>query len=462
MKKNWFKFLIIALSIVTFSSCLWDDEETELSSDPTFISLKFGRNDSIPALQYANFTIVYDSILKDSIIVNLDSLPFQTRIDSVFPTFTFRSTYLSQIIMIDSLGTGFDTIAITGKDTVDFTRVVKVRNIAASQKKERTYPVKVNVHQVEPELYVWKKLKDQIYPHPGSMQKALYFKNEYLLFVGTGLFNYLYVSTDAVNWNAASLSGMPAGLNFRNITVFNNNLYLADESGDLLSSSDGRSWNRHAGLIPGHKLISILFALEGNLWAVVRNDVSNQVHFALSNNGTAWSVQDQIPASFPIGEFASLSFKSRTNKPKAIVLGGYDADGKLLAKSWSVEKNVFGIYKWVDFSLENATLVSLAGAMLVHYDSKLLLFGGADADDNVILTPFMESIDEGLSWRAVNTTYNSIVDETGGFSYEPRSYQSVILDEADKRIYLFGGRTRSNVFTDVWTGKLNRMSFAIQ
>jgi hypothetical protein len=462
MKKNWFKFLIIVLSLITLSSCLWDDEETELSSDPTFISLKFGRNDSIPALQYANFTLVYDSVLKDSIIVNLDSLPYQTRIDSVFPTFTFRSTYLAQIILIDSLGTGFDTIAITGKDTVDFTRVVKVRNIALSQKAERTYPVKVNVHQVEPELYVWKKLKDQIYTHPGSMQKAVYFKNEYLLFVGSGLFNYLYVSTDAANWSSAALSGMPAGLNFRNITEFNNSLFLADEAGDMLSSSDGRTWIRNAGLIPGHKLISILFALEGNLWTLVRNDISNQIHFAMSSNGLTWSVQDQIPAAFPIGDFASLSFKSRTNKPKALVLGGFDVDGKLLAKSWSVEKNVFGVYKWVDFSLENSTLVSLSGAMLVPYDKKLLLFGGADADDNVINTPFMESIDEGLSWRAVNETYNSILDQDGGFSYDPRSYQSVILDEADKRIYLFGGRTRSNVFSDVWTGKLNRMSFAIQ
>lgn len=462
MKKNWFKFLIIALSLVTLSSCLWDEEETELSSDPTFISLRFGRNDSVPAQQFANFTLVYDSLLKDSIIVNLDSLPYLTRIDSVFPTFTFRSTYISQLILTDSLGTGFDTIAITGKDTVDFTRVVKVRNIAASQLKERTYPVKVNVHQVQPELYVWKKLKDQIYSHSGSMQKVVNFKNEYLFYVGSGLFNYLYVSADAVTWSSAALSGMPAGLNFRNITEFNNTLFLADESGDILSSTDGRNWNRHAGVIPGHKLISILFSLEGNLWAVIRNDVTSQVHFATSSNGLAWSVLEQIPAAFPIGDFASLSFKSRTNKPKALVLGGFDVDGKLLAKSWSVEKNVFGVYKWVDFSLENTTLVSLSGAMLVPYDNKLFLFGGADADDNVIGTSFMESIDEGLSWRLVDATYNTIIDEAGGFTYEPRSYQSVILDEANKRIYLFGGRTRSTVFTDVWTGKLNRTAFAIQ
>ncbi len=462
MKKNWFKFLIIALSLITLSSCLWEDEETVLSSDPTFISLKFGTNDSIPALQYANFTLVYDSLLKDSIIVNLDSLPYQTRIDSVFPTFTFRSTFFSQIILFDSLGTGLDTIAITGKDTIDFTRVVKVRNIAADQKAERTYPVKVNVHQVEPELYVWKKLRDQIYTHPGSMQKVVYFKNQYLFFAGSGLFNFLYVSSDATNWAAATLSGMPAGLNLRNITEFNNTLFLIDESGDILSSTDGRNWNRHVGVVPGHKFISILFGLEGNLWAVVRNDITKQVHFALSSNGLAWSVQVQIPTSFPIGDFASLSFKSRTNKPKALVLGGFDVDGKLLAKSWSVERNVFGVYRWVDFSLENSTLASLSGAMLVPYDNKLFLFGGSDADDQVIGTAFMESIDEGLTWRSVDTTYNKIADVAGGFTYEPRSNQSVILDEADKRIYLFGGRTRHKVFSDVWTGKLNRMSFAIQ
>ena len=173
------------------------------------------------------------------------------------------------------------------------------------------------------------------------------------------------------------------------------------------------------------------------------------------------SIGESVPSNFPVGDYASLSFASRTKKPKAIVLGGYSANGTLLRNAWSVERNVYNQFKWVDFSLENTSLVSLAGASLVTYDDKLLLFGGMDANDQVIKPFYIESIDEGLSWRAVDTTYNELYDEKLEISYTPRSYQSVIYEPVSKSIYLFGGRT-TQVYSDVWRGKLNRLSFIRQ
>ena len=63
MRNNFFKFLIFIVTIGIFSSCLWnDDDETELSNNPNFVSLKFSKNDSIPGLDGAVFTFTYDSI----------------------------------------------------------------------------------------------------------------------------------------------------------------------------------------------------------------------------------------------------------------------------------------------------------------------------------------------------------------------------------------------------------------
>lgn len=459
MRSNWFKFNILLIAVVVMSSCLWEDDERELSTNPNFYSLKFAKNDSIPNLETAVFSLEYDDILKDSIIVNLDSLPYLTRIDSVNPTFTFMSTAVSYLILKDSLGTGTDTIALTGKDTVDFTRVVSVLNYAEDQKANRTYPIKVNVHQVRPELFHWTRMNPAVYSHSGSIQKTVMFNNRFHFFASSGFNNHLYTSADGVNWTPVVLQGLPRDIvDLRSITIFNNALFYVHENGELYSSPDGSLWAKVPADAGTHTFVNLLFVLEGKLWATVRNTISGNHYFATSTGGVFWQVGEPIPGNFPVGDFASLAFASRTNKPKAIVLGGYSATGNLLRNAWSVQRNINNEYKWVDFSLENTSLVSLAGASLVSYDDKLLLFGGMDADDRVIDPFYMESIDEGLTWRGMDTTYNVLYDEQLNVRYQPRSYQSVVYEPSSKSIFLFGGRT-TQVYSDVWRGKLNRISF---
>lgn len=465
MKKLRFNFLILLLPCLLFSSCLWD-EEIVLSSNANFVSLRFGKNDSVPALQTAAFTLQFDSLLNDSVIANLDSLPFRTPIDSVYPTFTFVSSSRMQLIKRNVSGAKLDTITLTGNDTVDFNKVVSVRNIAADGKTTKTYPVKVNVHTVEPELYVWRKLTDRIYTHSGSEQKAVFFGGRFLFFVSSGVKNYVYSSQNATQWVELTLTGLPENPRLRNIVAFNNRLFLAHENGQIYSTSNGTTWSVVSTGPVGFQVVSLLFALENNLWAVAKKQNENAWHFALSTDGTQWSVGESIPQQFPVGDFAALSFHSRTNKPRGLVVGGFSTTGQILARTWSVERNVFQVYRWVDFGIENTTHVPLTGASVIAYDNKLLLFGGMDLNNNVIETPFMESIDEGLTWRAIDSRFNVIFDSIAGVKYTPRGYQSIVLDPSNHRIYLFGGRSgNENLFTlfsDVWTGKLNRRSFLRQ
>lgn len=468
MRTNLIKFLILALVIPFFSSCLWDDE-TVLSTNPTFVSLKFAANDSVPNIEDAVFTLELDSFkigdswVIDSVIVNLDSLPYQTRIDTVNPTFSFKSSSGAYLLMYDSARINIDTVGITGKDTIDFSRVISVTNTAEDKLTKRTYRIKVNVHQVEPELYQWERKVSSVFTHSGSNQKAILYKNKFLYFVSSGPRNYLYTSADASSWSPETLTGMPNYPELRNITVFNNVLYYVHEDGKIYSSSDGISWTGNSPGIAGHTLINLLFELNNNLWSIVKNNAGSRYYFATTSDGITWSVGDTIPDEFPVSSFAALSFKSRTNKPRAVILGGFSSKGELLRDIWSVEKNVYNVNKWVNFSLENTSLVSLAGASIIHYDDKLLLFGGMDIDDEIIKTPYMQSIDEGLSWQKTDTTYNTIRDTTLQLIYEPRSYQSVIHREDTHQIFLIGGRNRtSGVFSDVWVGKLNRLSFILQ
>ena len=482
MKLNPFKFILLIGIIITFSSCNWlDANDAEVSSNPYFVSLTFAANDSVPGLEDAAFTLEWDDQLGDSVIVNLDSLPYQTDITKVIPTFNFYSSAGAYVYLADTLGLGTisDTIVLSGKDTLNFERVVKIRNIAADETTEKTYPIKVNVHQVEPELYVWNKIADNIYSHSGSLQKAVYFNNQIFLYVSTSVKNYLYSSTDGVIWTdqTNAFKNLPLNSMIRVIVEFKNKLYLLSDDDKLYSTSDGYEWMSENGDISdsNYKFQTLLFELNGKLWSIMKSDVDNAYRFANSGDGKTWVVYGQIPANFPVGDFSALSFTSRTKKPKALIAGGYTASGQLLNNIWSTENGTY----WVDFSTENTTLGSLSGATVIPYNDKLLLFGGLDSDGYVVENPYMESIDEGLSWSVPDTLYNrlrqvniSSSGDTTYIDYQPRAYQSVLNvviehpaeDYTDYFIYLIGGVNprESKVYKDVWVGKLNKLSFIRQ
>lgn len=471
MKLFPIKFILIFAVATFLTSCDWlDGEDTEVSTNANFVSLTFGANDSIPDIDNAVFTLSWDSLLNDSVIVNLDSLPFQTRIDSVFPTFKFYSTSGAFLYLRDSIGTGIDTVQITGKDTIDFSRVLKVKNIAEDELTTRTYQIKVNVHQVDPELYLWKRNVESLYTQTASMQKAITRNDSIFFYASSGVNNYLFVHKIGQPWKESKVTGLPAYCDLNNITQFNNKFYLINDSVEIYSTRDCFNWKKENIANADYKFISFLYALNGKFWAITKTNSDRTYHFANSENGTQWNIAEKIPANFPVGDFASLSFNSKSNKPKAIVLGGYSADGRLLNNVWSTENGTY----WVDFTVENITLDSLSGATILPYDGKLLLFGGMNDAGKIVETNYMESKDDGLSWSTPDTTYNQIREatvignKTTYLKYVPRSYQSalnIIVNYPQKKysdsyIYLIGGRDeRGTVYKDVWVGKLNKLSF---
>jgi hypothetical protein len=361
--------------------------------------------------------------------------------------------------MRDTLNTGLDTMLLTGKDTIDFTRVLRVVNIAQNGKDSCSYGIKVNVHQIQPELYVWQKTVDQIYTYVASVQKAVFFDGKYLFYVSSGLTNNLYISGNGVNWVNTPVAGLPPNVILQSITAFNNKLYLVNEKGLIYSSTDGVSWTGANPGVAGYTIENLYFVLDNQLWGLFKQDADLKYYFATTQDGLTWQIGETIPSKFPIVDYAALVFSSRTNKPKGLIIGGNASDSTLLSSKWSVQKEINNKYKWVDFSKDKPDLTALSGASLIHYDNKLLLFGGMDKDFNIVGKGYKESIDEGMTWRNTDSVYNVIVDTPNAITYQPRSYQSVIHDTSNHYIYLLGGRNNTSFFSDVWVGRLNRMTF---
>ena len=447
MKFYFLKFICLFCVAVALSGCLKTNETTVINStNPRMTSLTLAGNDSITK---AVFSIDADSIT----IENVDSLPFGTPVNKAIPTFKFVSS-VGALLYLNGSTTGK---VVTGKDTVDFNQSVKIKNIAEDNLTPKEYIIKVNVHKVEPKLYVWSLLNSNAGIANPTSQKAVYFKNQILYYANNGSAVSLYTSTNGINWAAASVTGLPTNASMDNTVQFKGELFYAQDGVKIYHSSNGTGWSNYDYTPKDYTFKSLLFALNDSIWAIAQSKTDLKYHFANSVDGSTWFIRNVLPDNFPIADFTALSFKSRVgNKPKAIVIGGRrTADGPRLNTNWNTEDGSYWI-NFNEFAGHNQSLDTLAlGASLIAYDSKLFVFG--TKTDSITVPQYKVSLDEGLTWKAPDKLYNKLPS-----GYTQRNYSSVVVDDISNRIYIIGGKANTTIFMDVWTGKLNRLSFIRQ
>jgi hypothetical protein len=439
------------LSIIIFlSSCLGTTNSTTVSSDATFVSLTFAKNDSIPYLNTAKFTLDADG----QTIVNIDSLPYKIRVDSVYPSFSFKSSARAELYFPSGYKYKKDSATITGTDTIDFRKPIRVRNYASDAKTYKDYYVKVNVHQVDPELYIWSKITDNLNSINALNQKTIILNDKFLYYLNDGVNSYLYNSTNGYNWTSSTVNGLPANAPLSSMIQFNGKLYLTQAGDKIYSSADGSNWTSNSFTSADYTFKSIMFGLNDSLRAVTQSKTDQIYRFASSKDGLTWIIRrnNVVPDNFPASDFAAVTFSSVTGKAKGLILGGYSVTGSPLRNNWSTEDGAY----WIDFSTENNSLSPLMDGAVIRYDNKLLLFGQVDDSDISQKTYYKVSVDEGLSWKTPDTLRNIIPS-----TFPPRANLSVVVDK-NNRIFIIGGKSYSTIYSDVWTGMLNRKKFILQ
>lgn len=462
MKFNQFRFIIPLFAIILLNSCLGTNDPTTYSDDPSFVSLTLAKNDSVKT---AKFT------LTNKTIENLDSLPFGTKIDAVYPTFTFKSTGGTKFFFTKDSKP--DSVALTGKDTLDLSvQEMRIRNFASDSKAYIYYNLKVNVHKVQPELYVWKSLGETLEVQNVLNQKTIIRNDSLFYYYNDGITAYVNTSINGMTWKKTTLTNFPVNTALDDLFLFNGMFYVTQDGYNIYSSLNGIDWTKKT--VSDFKFKSILFNFKNKLWAVVQlNDLNYR--FATSSDGSIWEVRaGELPTNFPVRGFASISMTTRTGKPKVLVLGGYNADDLYVKSNWSSEDGSY----WVNFSSSESvgkhSLDSLApGASILSYDNKLLLFGAVGTSEQMRGSYYRQSIDEGMSWQVPDTTFNKIrfgttskvpgtERDTVIYTNAPiRSFQSTVIDNSHN-IYIVGGKKNTALVPEIWKGKLNRLSFLRQ
>jgi len=464
MKFRFFRFLFLFSLIGLLASCVSTTTQV-ISSDASFVSLTLAGNDSV---NKAVFT------LDGTTIVNLDSLPYKSKIDSVYPTFSFKSRSAS-FLHINIKGYKFpkgrtvDSLYLSGKDTLDMRQPnLWIRNFASDSKTSLRYSIKLNVHQVNPNLYKWGKIADKIGLVTPTSQKTIIMNDVFYWYMNDGSQTYLYKSTDGNTWNATTVTGLPVATSLVDMIQFNGKLYLTRDGANLYTSADGVVW-KQSQPSSMFNFTSLAFVLNNQLWAVVQpNPGDGTYHFAISNDGISWNMTTRtVPAYFPVIDFASVTFKTLTGKEKVVIVGGFASNGNRTLSRWSSEDGVY----WVDFSSENLTLPQFLGApALIHYDNKLLVLG----EGNDIQTVYKQSVDEGYSWQVPDTALNKLPanfkprKNASLVVFKPKDYVKVnpasLSEEIRSTNYIFiiGGNTETNPMLDVWKGKVNKKNFLRQ
>ncbi len=446
MKRKIIYITLLLLACAGMHSCLdsASNNTTAVSSDATVASFYFAANDSMPGLAEATFTI--EDGLDTGRIYNIDSIRFGTRVDSVIPVLAFNATPGAAIIYTDH-----DTIILSVADTIDFSHnPTRLQVVASDNQTVKWYNIFVHVHQVDPDLFVWEKIADNVFPTAGAEQQLVVLKGSFYLFVNNGIETTLYRSENAKHWAAVDLQGLPANCRVRNIVEANQMLYYADGA-TLYSSANGTEWAANDFAAESFRLVNMLFAFNDSLWAITQQ--GENYHLATSKDAQQWRLHEVLPADFPVSDYAALTFQSVSKRPRAMIVGGFAPTGESLNTRWNVEFTQEKGYAWSNFSIEQPNFQSLTGVDVIYYNNRFYLFGGVDADNTIGEYAILESIDEGMHWHVPDSAHNCLPS-----SYTLRTKPSVVVG-SDNAMYIVGGQSRTQVFSDVYRGKLNSIDW---
>ena len=449
-------FYIIALIAVLFIACDNGEEVINLSTENRVNSFTFYEDTLNPGLTEATFKIEHRNLPDTGRIYSLDSLRFGTCLDSVKPYATYKITPSSAIYY-----TPDTTLISTGADTLNFSRgPIYLFVQAADTAYKRWYRIDIHVHTADPNLYVWEKIKDEIFAPQNCEMKAFYSNGMISLFVNNGFSTTIYQSTDGAIWKqAGSPTGLPTPCQVRDILKMGDTLYYIANN-KLYTSTNLFQWSETDFSGRDYSLVNMLVEFDSQAWCILQDNNTQDLLLGVVNGtdiqpaDSVYGLQGNIlPKTFPVSDFAALPFQSTSERPRAMIVGGRTIDGTPVNTRWNLEFEASAGYRMVDFSIEQPSFNTLTGASIIQYNNHLVMFGGID-NDLEWRSDILYSDDEGMNWYLPDSAQNKLPD-----SYTSRQNSSIVVDE-QQNIYIIGGQSLATSYSDVYRGYLNELKWA--
>lgn len=427
MKKLIYTMAVVMIFIIAFS-CKKSD--SVVYSDTAVVSAFYVK--SYFSNDAKKYTFVIDE--ENKLIYNPDSFAYGMRVDSLTPVIAPNFT--------DALIDG--EISLTGSDTVwiDF-RTEHVLTVTASDKQtKQSYVVRVNVHKVDPDSFVFVKMNALDFANVTASKSVMTEGGIVCLMNKEGELA-VAKSVNNVSWEAVATQIEISAdyLDLEHATVCGNEICIMSGL-DIFRSTDGLVWERET-TTSDFRISHLLFSLGGRLYAL------GDGYKIMRLIGNKWEVATGVDNTFPMRGEAVCVGKSPTGIEVAYVAGGVDADGNYLSSVWSTENGSY----WVNLSLRDNSYGKRAYASLIQYASGLIMIGGENAD-TIVADNFLYSQDYGINWCKVDTAFKLDTAGMEKMEYVERYGASLLADEVGN-IYIIGGKLGNVILGDAWKGCLN-------
>ena len=453
MKRNLATyFALLSLVFVAISCGSSDEEEYELSPYAMLKSFSLGNIRSaypsftstgedtlvLKTVQMTAFPFTINQVTGE--VYNNDSLPFATNISKVVTQFSVNGV---ASIYVDSLDS-YEHFSST--DSLDFTSPRKVRIYSEDAEFYKDYTIKINVHQVDPELMVWNK-----YPAvEGLVPVRVVEANGAMFLFGKDSNGAVAVASTALEgvpaWETALVSGLPADADISTIQLFNGALY-AVAGGNVYTSADGAVWTLSAS---DTGAVAIVGASEedGKLW------IAGSQGVLWSEDAATFTVNEALPEGFPLYGVSLASYPLNHNKKIVrYMLVGYTAEDK--SGEPAVWSKLSTEAKWTNYKNEENKYEcpALEGLSVVRYDNYLYAVGGAGTVNGREVAPFNSfyiSKDNGIAWKVSTGFYQRLPEELVG-----NDTPFAVAVDSNNFIWIINSGTEGGA----WKGIINRLGF---
>lgn len=458
MKLNKLIRLSLFSSLLAFVACNGTETTTEeLSSDAEITSFYLAEDDSVATdLSTVFFTIDQT----ENKIYNADSLPVGTDLSTkLLANISFASASKATIYY-----SATDSASYSSTDSINFANPFLIKVVAYDGVTSKTYEVKLNVHQQEPDSLNWMMLTDAAWDFSYNSSKTVALNNKFLTYFNTGSSYLLYSSPvgNGVQWNSETLSNFPPNAMVNSITAFNEALFVVTADQKLYKSTDGLSWSLATSETGFVALLGSIKDKDGISRFMVSRIDGGKYYIEYSTDGATFTNKYlDITASaeqevFPVSDFAVITSPGLKSN-KLTVVGGVDGNGQTLPYLYQMYWDKYNslqyaanISNYYSHALESFRGFSARkGAIAFYYDDKMVVAAGQGSNYNRDL---YASEDNGVTWQKQDSLINLPQ------SFTPRANASVYIDN-DKFVWIFGGNYLGNPLNEIWRGRINRLGF---
>ena len=460
-------FALFALAI-TAVSCSKDDDDVKINTTPYAYIHSFGIDNIKSPFHDVTVdgkdTIVYQVVSGESFlfvidqktkeIYNKDSLLFGTNVEKVKTKFSCKGVPYRYDAEKE------DFVYFSTSDSVDFTSPVRVRIVSTDDTYTNEYVIKVNVHQVEPDLLSWAEYTAAALNEITPLR--ILEKGGILYLFGNNAAGEPVVATSAADASSWSVNGVnaPSAADFSSAQLLDGLFYVVAD-GALYVSENGKDWELKmpscgilsligvcpeslSGVNPGANLGRDMLVAATDSEILYISDVITNA------DRTPSTVSEPLPAGFPVYRAMYVASPLATNAAilRTTIVGCTSNDAAGSIESWS---KLSTEQEWSRYTTPGSAFSCPAfeNVALLPYDNAFYAFGGASGDI-AAFENFYVSYDNGIVWKPCTDYKVKLPESLATAAGSPAAFAATV--SGGKYMWIV---TRGRV----WRGMINRLNF---